>query len=157
MSTKKQANAFSNPTWLSSAQLNIGPYAVGSVTTLLRAEIRGKVNFQAVALSALSVEANWLMFGLQWVLHGAAPLDVITSADGDHWLVRERIGDTGSAAAWAPSSDVFGYIKGYHMGADWAGQIPIGSIIDFYVSFNSAEGVVVPNYNTFGSIRSWWS
>lgn len=141
----------------SSAQLNIGPFGIPFVNKLLRAEVRGQVNFQGVPLAANGVHANFQLWAVQWVEAGTAPGDCITTADGLNWLIREQMGTQDTTSNWAPTSGPGVDIISYGLKAEWGGQIPIGRSIDLWLSSRAPTGVVVPNMNLFASLRFWWS
>lgn len=141
----------------SSAQLNIGPFGIPFVKTLLRLEARGQVNFQGVPLAANGVHANFQLWAVQWVPATAAPADCITTADGPNWLIREQTGTHDTTSNWAPTSGPGVDIITYGLKAEWAGQLPIGGAIDLWLSAKAPTGVVVPNMNLFASLRFWWS
>lgn len=140
-----------------SGQLNIGPFASGTVQTLLRAEVRGKINYQGLTAGTGSVEANFPLWALQWVPSTAAPADCITTADGPSWLIREQTGSQESRIGWSPDTAFVAYLAGYPLKAEWAGQLPLGFPIDLYLSLKSPSGAGTPNFNLFASIRWWWT
>jgi hypothetical protein len=146
------------PSFSSSSQLNLGPYFVPAPNKLLRAEVRGRVNFQTTTVGTGSVLANFALWALQWVPHGAGAADCVTTADGPNWLIRQQIGDTSVYSTWAPPTGVLGQqLGGDALHADWAGQLAIGSDIDLWLSFRAPTGVTLGNLNVFASIRFWWS
>lgn len=139
------------------SQLNLGPYAVPTVATLLRCELRGMVNFTGATITALSIEANTPLWAVQWGAHGFTPADCVTTADGPNWLIRQQLGDSSTRVSWAPASDDAAFVAGYGMKADWAGQLIIGSPIDLYFSMRAPTGASVPNFNVYATIRFWWN
>lgn len=157
MGTQKQVVYPSIGTFNSNAQLNFGPYGPTSVVTILRAEVRGNINWQGEPLALASVLANFQMWGLQWVPHGNAALDVVSSGDDDHWLLREQVAGQDKLAAWTPVTNTAAVLWTEQVRGDWAGQLAIGASIDLYLSMRAPTGVVIPNMNFFGSIRWWWS
>lgn len=157
MATQKEVVYPSTASFNAAGQLNFGPYPSGVISKLLRAEVRGQINFQAVTVGAASVDANFQLFGLQWVAHGAAALNVVSSADDDHWLIREQTGTNDARIFWTPAANTISRMRSYVTKADWAGQLPIGVSADLYLSFNSPTGVVIDNMNYFGTIRWWWT
>lgn len=157
MSTQTEVVYPSTSAFSGTGQLDMGPYFVPLVNTLLRAEVRGKLNFQAVSFGSTGVEANTQLWAVQWVSHGSPPNDVVTTADGPHWLIREQVGHDESRAVWAPSTALNDAMIGYGTKAEWAGQLAIGASIDLYLSMRAPTGFSVPNFNYFGSLRFWWS
>lgn len=145
------ASAFSG-----SSQLNIGPYFVPNVNRLLRAEVRGNVNFQGLILAPSSVQANFQLWALQWVPTGSAAADCITTADGENWLVREQLGRDDTTNAWTPDTDNCAFLATYTLNANWGGQLPIGYSIDIWLSLRAPTGAAIANQNLFASIRFWW-
>lgn len=134
-----------------------GPYPSGTVNKLLRAEVHGAANYQGLAVGASSVFTNQLLWGLQWVAHGAGALDPVTSSDDDHWLIRQQTGDQSYATSWAPSTATAGVLSGVQLAGSWAGQLPIGASIDLFLALKSDTGLAVANLNVFATIRWWWS
>lgn len=139
------------------AQLNMGPFASGDVNTLFRAEVRGKTNYQGVTIASTGVEANFQVWGLQWVESGNSPADVVTSLDDDHWLIREQLGTLDTRMMYSPSSNTAAYFATNATKAEWAGQLVINLPIDLYISFRAPTGASITNMNYFGTIRWWWS
>jgi hypothetical protein len=140
-----------------SAQLNEGPFLVPTVNTFLRVEVRGKINFAGVAISPTGIENNWQLWGVQWVPHGSPANDVVTTADGPQWFIREQVGSEESRVVWAPSTDVPAYMAGYPLKAEWAGQQQINQSIDLYLSLRAPTGVSIPTMDLYASLRLWWS
>lgn len=138
-------------------QLNLGPYYAPAVNSLLRAEVRGSVNYIGATISTASVFANFQLWALQWVQHGTLPQDCVLVADGPQWLIREQTNTLGYTATWAPSTDDAGTVAGVGLNADWAGQLYIGEDIDFYLSLRAPTGADIAGMNLFASIRWWWS
>lgn len=157
MSTQTEVVYPSTSAFSGTAQLNMGPYLVPDVVTLLRAEVRGKLNFQTVTYGSTGVEANTQLWAVQWVAHGSPPADVVTTADGPNWLIREQVGHDETRAMWSPSSNTSALMSGYGTKAEWAGQLPINASIDLYLSMRAPTGFSVPNFNYFGSLRFWWA
>jgi hypothetical protein len=157
VATQKEVVYPSVSAFSGTSQLNIGPFAVPSVVKFLRAEVRGRANFQGGLFGATSVEANFTLWGLQQIASGGSPLDVVTSTDDDHWLIREQLGSQAVRDFWAPSTDTAAVLQGDPTDADWAGNLVIGASIDLYLSMRAPTGVAVGNMNYFGSIRFWWS
>lgn len=138
------------------AQLNLGPYLVPDVKRLLRAEVHGAINFQGATIAVSSVAANFQLWAVQWVPHGSAAADVVTTADGPNWLMRQQVGQDDSYTTWAPSTDNAGLLVSYGLNGSWAGQLAINTSIDLYMSLRAPTGVSVPNENLFASLRFWW-
>lgn len=140
-----------------SGQVDLGPFYVPAVTTLLRAEVRGKINFETLSINYPFYEANYQLWALQWVPHGTVAQNCITSADGKQWLIRQQVGSEESRIAWAPTSDTGLYLATYPTVAEWAGQQYIGESIDLYLSMAPPTSAGVDAFNYYGSIRFWWS
>lgn len=140
-----------------SGQLDEGPFNIPFVNSLLRLETHGQVNFAADAIIPTGVEANQQLWGVQWVLAGAGPQNVITSADGPQWLMRQQIHSGGTVGVWTPTTADANHIHTYPLQDEWAGQRHIGASIDIYLSLAPPSGVLVGNLNLFGSLRFWWS
>lgn len=138
------------------SQLNEGPFFVPSVKRLLRAEVRGAINYQGATISNTSVFGNFQLWSLQWVPHGTPAQDCVTTADGVQWLIRQQIGTSDGAIAWAPSTTAAATLSTNGMHADWAGQLAINGDIDLYLSLRAPTGASIANMNLFASIRFWW-
>lgn len=137
--------------------MNLGPYFVPSVDKLIRAEVNGKINFQAEAFGSSSVQANFQLWAVQWVPHGTSAADVVTTSDGPNWLIRQQVGSQESRVTWSPNTDTSAVLSGYPLVASWAGQLPIGADIDLWLSARAPTGVTIANQNLFASLRFWWS
>lgn len=157
MATQVEVVYPSTSSFTGTAQLNLGPYFVPAVHTLIRCEVRGKINFQTVTYGTPSVQANFQLWAVQWVTHGSAPQDCITTADGDQWLIREQTGGTETLGMWAPNTDNAEALRSYPLRAEWAGQLIIGQDIDLYMSLRAPTGASIDNQNLFASIRFWWA
>lgn len=140
-----------------SGQLDEGPFIIGDVDRLLRAKVRGMINYQGSAIGDTGVEANLLMWGLQWGVHGYSPLDVVTSTDNDYWLLRLQTGQGDPGLSFAPSSDTGANLRSRGVADNWAGQLAVYESIDAYLSFAQPFGGSVPNLNTYGTVEFWWS
>lgn len=157
MGTQKEVVYANVPTFSGTAVLYIGPYPSGVVNKLLRAEVHGAVNYQGAAVGVSSQFSNILLWGVHWVAHGAGALDPITSADDDHWLIRQQTGDQSFATTWAPSTATAGTLAGVQLAANWAGQLPIAASIDFFFAFKSSTGAGVAPLGIEATLRWWWS
>lgn len=138
------------------SQLNLGPYFVPDVKRLLRAEVHGAVNFQGATISVSSVVANFQLWAVQWVPHGSSPADIVTTADGDQWLMRQQLGQDDALTTWAPSTDAAALLASLALNGWWAGQLAINGSIDLYLSLKAPTGASIPNMNLFASLRFWW-
>lgn len=138
------------------SQLNLGPYFVPSVKRLLRVEVHGEINFQGSSIGTSSVFANFQLWAVQWVPHGTAALDCVTTADGPQWPIRQQTGQDDGHATWSPSTDVAGVLSHLALNGWWAGQLAINGDIDLYLSSRAPTGVSVSNQNLFASLRFWW-
>lgn len=137
--------------------LSFGPYDSGTVVKLFRAEVRGKINYQGELIGSTTVEANFQVWGLQWVSHGSAALDPVTSTDDDHWLIREQVIGGTTRAVWSNATTDAYSLKGDTISADWSGQLLVSDHIDLYLVMRAPTGVTIDNMNFFGTIRWWWS
>jgi hypothetical protein len=148
--------------WLQSSvtgggQYNQGPFNPGTVNRLLKVESRGMQNYEAAAVATNGVLANLALWGIQWVAHGASPLDILISLDSDQWLIREQETGEDYQSVWAPQTTIPGVFSGYGLNRTWRGQYQIAADIDFYVSWALPFGGSWPNWNSFGNLRAWWS
>jgi hypothetical protein len=139
------------------AQLNEGPFLVPTVNTLLRVEVRGKINFAGFVTGPGGTENNWQLWGVQLVPHGSPANDVVTNADGSNWLIREQIGSQETRVVWTPETNNAQYIAAYPLKAAWGGQLPINASIDLYLSLRAPSGASIPTMDLYASLRFWWS
>lgn len=140
-----------------SGQLDIGPFGIPDPIRLIRAEVRGQANLQGQPIAYNSVSANFPLWAVQWVDSGAGPNNIVTTADGLAWLIREQLGHQDTITSFAPATDTAGSLISYGLDADWAGQTSIGRTIDLWLSFRPPTGVSIPNMNVFASLRFWWT
>lgn len=147
----------STTSYAGTAQLNLGPYEVPTVANLLRAEVRGQMNFQGSSIVDNTTITNPMIYGVQWVPFGDPANDVVTSADGPGWLMREVLGSTDYNTTWAPTTDTAALYGGNGMHADWAGQLPVNQSIYLYLSIKSPTGYSVVNSNVYATLRFWWT
>lgn len=157
MATQVEVVYPSTSSFSGTSQLNLGPYALPTVATFLRLEVRGRVNYQGVVIPANGVEANTPLWAVQWVPHGNSPADCVTTADGPNWLIRQQLGTGETRVTWSPTTSNGVYLAGDPTVAEWAGQLIIGAAIDLYFSMRAPTGVSVANLNYFGSLRFWWN
>lgn len=157
MSTQIEVVYPSTSAFSGTAQLNLGPYTVPNVKTLLRVQHRGKVNFQGVSIGDTTVEANTPLWAVQFVPQGNAPADVVTTVDGGTWLIRRQLGSTETRLAWAPNTDTAAYLATVDLTDDWHGQLALGISIDLYLSMRAPTGATINNLNLFSSLRFWWA
>jgi hypothetical protein len=137
--------------------LHEGPFFVGTLNKLFRAEVRGQVNYQASVVGPASVGVNSPAWGLQQVPHGSAANDPVTSTDDDTWLIRRQIGQDDYLTSWAPNTANANILAGSEVSDSWHGQLAIGAATDLFLSFKSSSGIAIGNMNTFGTIRIWWA
>ena len=148
---------WSTSSFSGTSQLNEGPFHVGTLNKLFRVEVRGEINYQGASLADDAVTANYAAWGLQQIPHGDSALDVISSTDNDTWLCRRQTGSQDTVLAWAPTADVAAVMVSNTVADDWAGQLAIGADTDVYLVIKGSTSVGLPNFNTFGTIRLWWS
>jgi hypothetical protein len=137
-------------------QLDEGPFHVGTVNKFFRAEVRGNINYEGVSVADTGVFANYAAWGLQQIAHGSSPLDVVSSADDDAWLMRRQTGSQDVVPAYAPNSDTGAFFVTNTVADDWAGQLAIGADTDVYLVIKGITGSGLANLNTYGTIRLWW-
>lgn len=138
-------------------QHDIGGFEVPTASRLFRVEVHGKVNFAGVSVPAGSIEANWLLWAVQFVPHGVSPSNILTTADGPEWLIRQQTGDQESRVSWSPTTGNGEYLAGYPLDAFWAGQYPSLSDFDLWISVSPPSGANVGAFNINCSIRFWWT
>lgn len=138
-------------------QNDIGPFFVPDVVTLLRAELRGRCNFVGTTYAAGNNEKNVILWAVQWTTGGAGPANIVTTADGPAFLMREQLGAQDVRDFWAVPTDDANIMQGDSLHRDWAGQIAINTSIDLYLSFAVPTGVTPAIFNMYGSLRFWWA
>jgi hypothetical protein len=140
-----------------SAQINQGPFHLGTVNRLLQIEAVGTLNYQSQTLSVPTVLTNNILWGVSLVPHGSAVLDVLVSLDNDQWPIRQMI-DFGSYVSWwAPSSAVGVAMVGAALNKLWRGQLILLADTDMYLSWGLPFGGSFADFNAVGSLRAWWS
>lgn len=137
-------------------QRDIGPLHVGPCNRVFRARCRGELSLQSFNPAVPFTTENDLVWGLQWVAHGAAPLDVLTSAVDDHWFFRRAFTLTNDVSrGWGPSS-VTGTVQGSDpMNDEYRGQSikPAGDI-DMFISFRAAFGILGGTFICLGAVET---
>lgn len=157
MPTSVQTEYPSSGSFSGSGQFDFGPFFIDSVVKLLRHEVRGQVNYQAVTAGDTSVQANKLLWAVQWVPSGDSPSDIVTTVDGPQFPIREQLGTLDLLTTWAPSTDTSGLMTSSGLRSFWAGQLVVNQSIDLYLSFKAPTGEAIANANFFASLRTWWS
>ncbi len=159
MATQVEVTYPSTGAFSGTGQLDLGPFFVPDVQTLLRAEVRGNVNFQGVGIGPSSVYANFQLWAVQWAPHGSAPSDIVTTADGpfNGFLIREQLYWQALSLGWTPDTSSAASLQSAVVRGEWAGQLALGFDIDLWLSFNPPTGAGIANQNVFASLRFWWS
>lgn len=157
MATQTEVVYPSTTSFSGSTQLNLGPYAVPSVNWLLRAEVRGAVNFSSITVPGAYSSANWQLWAVQWVPSGAGASDIVTTADGPQFLIREQLGANDLINPYTVGTGTTYVGASLAMKASWAGQIVIGTSINLFLSLKPPTGATVSNFNLYASLRFWWA
>lgn len=145
-------SAFSGTT-----QLDLGPFDIGVVNKLFKAEANGQVNVQAQAIGSSGVTSNELTWAVYWVPHGNPSLNIITTFDSDTFLIRRQTGSEDNYTTWAPSTAT-GVMNQTLATVDrWAGQLFLNQHADLWISMVTSTGAGWSNSNTFGTVRLWWN
>lgn len=139
------------------AQINQGPFHIGAVNQLLQLEAVGGLNFQSFTDVTPFVLTNDILWGVQLVPHGSAPLDVLTSTDNYQWPIRQMIAPIGYDAVYAPSSATSVVLAGFPLTKLWRGQLMLQADTDMYLSFGRPFGGSFLNANAVGDLRAWWA
>lgn len=145
---------FDNTFASAATQQDIGPFNPGSVTRIFRAAVHGELAYQSSLIGHPFVSASDLLWGLQYVAHGASPLNALTSGPNNQWLWRQNVSTrSDTVKAFAPSS-----ATGVSQGANSLfeeyssqGNKPGGNI-DVYLSVVSVFGIAVAPILLLGSI-----
>jgi hypothetical protein len=127
-------------------QFDQGPWVVGAIDKVVGALVRGSLSYDIATESTSTTIVEPIMWGLQWVHHGAASLDIVSSVDGLQWLFREHLVPSGWKAVWAPSTDTAAVAVDLPLKQDWYGQLPVNDTVDFYLSFGNAYALSADNY-----------
>lgn len=136
-------------------QRDIGPLHVGPTNRVFRARCHGELSLQSFNTSVPFTTANDLIWGLQWVAHGASPLDVLTSAVDDHWFFRRAFTLTTDVSRGFVTPGTTATIQGSDpMDDQYRGQFikPAGDI-DFYVSMKAAFGILTGTFICLGAVE----
>lgn len=148
---------WTNSSFSGSSQLSLGAFFIGDVNKVFKVKVRGQQNYQGQSIGDTSVSANLAAWGVCTVPHGSSPLDVITSSDSDSWFIRTQIGLDDHEGVWAPNTDTAAHISSAAMVDEWAGQLSFGgAATDLYVCIKTVSSAL-PDLNTFGAVRLWWS
>lgn len=146
-------------TWVGAVtQRDVGPLSPGPVNRVFQAKCRGEISFQSFTAVTPFTTENDIIWGLQWVSHGASPEDVLTSADDDHWFFRHALTlTTDVSRAWAATS-TSGVIQGTDPLVDqYRGQsIKPADNIDLYVSLKAGFGIVSTQFTVLGAVEFAW-
>jgi hypothetical protein len=140
------------------AQRDVGPLHPGTVNRAFRAACRGELSFQSFNPAVPFTTEDDLVWGLQWVNHGAAPVSVITSLYDDHWFWRHALTLTSDVTrGWGPQSTT-GTIQGSDpLDDEWRGQsVKPGVDIDLYVSIQASFGIVGGTFTMLGTVELVW-
>jgi hypothetical protein len=139
-------------------QRDVGPLHPGSVNRVFRAACRGELSLQSFTPGSSFNTQNDLLWGLQWVNHGSAPLDVLTSAVDDHWFWRHALTLTNDVTrTWAPSSAT-GVVQGSDpLHDEYRGQyIKPAADIDLFISIRASFGLLTGTFIMLGSVEFAW-
>lgn len=147
-------NYFNNTSSTPSTQLDIGPFNIGTVNRFFKAYCHGNMSFTSFTTAAHWMEVQDMLWGMQYVDHGSAPTNVLTSTSDNHWLWRRTVAmNTDLSRPFAPATDsveiqsTFALIETYRN----QGNKPEADI-DVYLSFRSIFGLTSDTYQVIGSI-----
>lgn len=145
---------FDNTFSSAATQQNIGPFNPGTVNRIFKAAIRGQISYQSSTVAQPYVTANDILWGLQYVAHGASPLSAASSAPSDQWLWRCNVANrTDTLHVFAPSTATGVSQAVVSLKEDYHGQgNRPGGDIDVYVSVLSSFGISVGPILLLGSI-----
>ena len=140
------------------SQLDVGPWNIGNVNKLFRLQTRGTVDFHSTNITSPTVFGSPVAWGVQIVAHGTSPSDVISDPDSDQWLMRVRAGTGEGNATWSPNSNTATTVQAVATADDWAGQLALGAVnIDAWVSFKGFPFLSLAEFDTYGTLRFWWT
>lgn len=147
-------NTVASPT----PQHNEGPFTVTPTGPLLKAYVHGEVNFKSSNVTVPFVSADDMIWGLQWVYHGAGAEDLLTSATDNHWLWRHALANNDDVAqTWAPDTADGVTTKGYPSVETYRGQsVRPGAEIDLYLSLATMFGTTTQSYYLSGTIELYF-
>lgn len=145
---------FDNTFASAATQQDIGPFNPGTVNRIFQIEVRGMISGQSFPAAQPYVVSDDLLWGIQWVAHGAGPQSILTSAPGDQWPWRHNIGfNNDTTHTFAPSSATGVVQDIVSLREQYCGQgIKPGSNIDVYISVQSAFGITTGPILLLGSI-----
>jgi hypothetical protein len=149
---------FDNTTATPNVQLNVGPLHPGAVAAIYKAHVHGNMSFQSFNAAVPWQEVMDVQWGFQYVPHGSAPTDILTSASDDHWLWRHAIATKNDLSrAFAPST-ASGVIQSTFSLIDTfrgQGNRP-GADIDVYLSFRDLFGLTSTAFQVIGTIDFYY-
>lgn len=145
---------FDNTFASAATQQDIGPFNPGTVNRIFEVSVHGLLSHESSPVNTPYVVGDDLLWGLQWVAHGAGSQAILTSAPGDQWLWRQNVAYRNDwATTFAPSSATGVLQTAQSLWQDYKGQgNKPGSNIDVYISVQSAFGVTTGPILLLGSI-----
>lgn len=145
---------FDNNTSTPATQLDVGPFNPGNVSHIYKGYVHGNMSFLSFTTASHWQEVVDMVWGLQYVDHGAGPENILTSATDDHWLWRHAVAmNNDLSRAFTPSTDSFEVQSTFSLIETYRGQgNKPGGDIDVYLSFDSIFGVTSDHYQVIGSI-----
>lgn len=146
---------FDNSFTMGTSQHDIGPLHVGPCNRILHGEVHGTSSKVSENLTVPFTLNNDLLYGLQWVAHGAAPQAVLTSPPGDQWLWRIAMAQNNDLQiGWGPQSTNTTVQTAFSLHQVWRGQgIKPAADIDVYLSFQAMFGVSTQAFGFLGAFN----
>ena len=149
---------FDNTFASAGTQQNIGPFHPGTVGQIVRAQVNGALSGQSSGVGPTYVVNNDLAWGLNWVPHGGAALDVLTSTPTDQWLWRHAVWQKSDLTrSWSPTTAAGEVQDTYSLFEEYQSQaIRPSADIDFWISIRSSFGTTVGPILMVGTFNLWW-
>lgn len=139
------------------AAFNIGPYTLPAGSKLFSVRVVANSAEPLVTAPSTAQLTTGPIWGVQYVLSGNPPLDIVGGADSQQWLWNHYVWAGGFGFAWAPSSDngVIGLQDSFD--ETWRGQLVLEADADFYLSFGDPFGIgePVPLIGSFDFLSSY--
>lgn len=149
---------FDNTSSTPATQLDVGPFNPGNVFNIFKAYVHGNMSFLSFTVASHWTEAIDMVWGLQYVNHGAGPTNILTSASDDHWLWRHAVGTSNDLSrAYGPSTSDGEIQSTFSLIENFRGQSnKPQNDIDVFLSFDSIFGATSDTYHVIGSIDFYY-
>lgn len=133
---------------------NFGPFTVTGMNRLLRVTVSGTVIYQPQHANNTTSFIDDIAWGVQWVVSGNSPHDVISDANDPAWLAWQAHAPQEIDVVWAPFSADYGAGSVGPISLERRGQFsPASTSMDFYFSTGFYFSGPTAGWCTSGSIE----